>query len=79
MRIIILFILLLSVCSIFNKEKESILMKEEEEIVKEFIQGFFDYIWGGVDFIVIVKYYMEDYIILEYGEVWDNGWIKVYI
>ena len=52
---------------------------EEEQIVKDLIQGVFDDVWGGVDSTKIADYHTDDFIILEHGEIWDNDRIKQYI
>jgi len=45
----------------------------EEQIMKDLVQGVFDDIWGGMDSTKLLNYHTEDFIILENGEVWDNA------
>ncbi len=49
---------------------------EEEQIMKDLIQGVFDDIWSVKDPSKLLNYHTSDFIILEHGEVWDNNRIK---
>jgi len=54
----------------------ALISTNEEQIMKDLVQGVFDDIWGGMDSTELLNYHTEDFIILEHGEVWDNTRLK---
>jgi len=78
-NLIIMMVLFFVACQNAQKTEETALLKEEEQVAKNLIQGSFDKIWGGIDSNEIANYHTDDFIILEHGEIWDNDRIKEYI
>ncbi len=51
----------------------------DEEMVKGLIQESFDEIFSELNISDLGKYYTDDFLLLEHGEVWDNEVIKNYM
>ena len=54
-------------------------IKTDESRIKELIIGSFDEIWSKLNSNNIDKYYTEDFLLLESGEVWNNDSISNYL
>ena len=54
-------------------------IKTDESRIKELIIESFDEIWSKLNSKNIAKYYTEDFLLLENGEVWNNDTISKYL
>lgn len=69
-------LLLLSI--LLNCHLLSCAQANDEQELKNLIQNSFDDIFSRHDTADIGKYYTEDFILLEHGEVWNNDTIRNY-
>lgn len=53
--------------------------QNDEEQLRQLIQGSFDEIFSALDTASIQKFYTTDFLLLEHGEVWDNERIAEYM
>ncbi|MEH6680809.1 MAG: DUF4440 domain-containing protein [Sediminicola sp.] len=51
----------------------------DEERIQQLIVGSFEEIWSDLDVEKIPSYYTQDFILLEYGEIWTNDSIAKYL
>ncbi|MFN0189748.1 MAG: DUF4440 domain-containing protein [Bacteroidia bacterium] len=54
-------------------------IKTDESQIKELIIESFDSIWSKLNSKNIDKYYAEDFLLLENGEVWNNDSVSKYL
>lgn len=54
-------------------------IKTDESRIKDLIIESFDEIWSKLNSKNIAKYYTEDFLLLENGEVWNNDSISNYL
>lgn len=54
-------------------------IKTDETLIKELIIESFDEIWSKLNSKNIDKYYTENFLLLENGEVWNNDTVSLYL
>ena len=54
-------------------------VQNDEEQLRQLIQNSFDEIFSDLDTASIRKFYTDDFLLLEHGEVWNNDTITSYM
>jgi ketosteroid isomerase-like protein len=72
-----LFPLLLIVLTTFSCNQPS--HEADKALIEKVILDSFDEVWGKLDSKNIAKYYTDDFLLLENGEVWNNDTIASYL
>ncbi|MFN8863737.1 MAG: DUF4440 domain-containing protein [Flavobacteriales bacterium] len=66
------------ICSVTTALTQST-AQSDSTLLKNFILESFDSVWGALDKDNIEKYYTDDFLLLEHGEVWNNDTIANYL
>lgn len=54
-------------------------IEKQKMELRNLIQNSFDEIWSDLNASAIKKYYTEDFLLLEHGEIWNNDTIANYL